>query len=316
MPGTAVKDGWTLADAPRLDGKVAIVTGATGGLGYETALGLARQGATTILAGRNPEKGAQAIARIRREGASANIQFETLDLASLASTADFAASIAARQNGIIDILVNNAGVMGFPTRRLTQDGFEQQIGVNYLAHFALTAWLKDALCAAPGGGRVVTVASVAHRRGVLDFDDLQSQKSYVPRGAYAQSKLATLVFALELQRRAERNGWNLHSMAAHPGWARTDIVNNGIGGGAPGPKAWLIDKVFALVAQPARDGALPTLYAAMAPQTKGGAYYGPTGWNETRGAPGLARIYPQAADPEAGARLWALSETLTGVTFA
>jgi len=314
MFGTAVKDGWTLADAPRLDGKVAIVTGATGGLGYQTALGLARQGATTILAGRNPEKGAQAIARIRREVPSGNIRFEALDLASLASTADFAASITATQN-IIDILVNNAGVMGFPTRRLTRDGFEQQIGVNYLAHFALTAWLKDALCAAPGGGRVVTVASVAHRRGVLDFDDLQSAKSYVPRGAYAQSKLATLVFALELQRRAERHGWNLHSMAAHPGWARTDIVTNGIGGGAPGPKARLIDKVFALVAQSAQDGALPSLYAAMAPQAKGGGYYGPTGWNETRGAPGLARIYPHAADPEAGARLWTLSETLTGATF-
>ena len=149
MPSTAVKDGWSPADAPRLDGKVAIVTGATGGLGYETALGLARQGATTILAGRNPQKGAQAIARIRREVPSAKIRFESLDLASLASTADFAASIIAKQNGIIDILVNNAGVMGFPTRRLTQDGFEQQIGVNYLAHFALTAWLKDALCAAP-----------------------------------------------------------------------------------------------------------------------------------------------------------------------
>jgi NAD(P)-dependent dehydrogenase (short-subunit alcohol dehydrogenase family) len=316
MPSTAVKDGWTLADAPRLDGKVAIVTGATGGLGYETALGLVRQGATTVLAGRNPDKGARAIARIQREVPAGKVRFEALDLASLASTADFAASITKQQNGIIDILVNNAGVMGFPRRRLTQDGFEQQIGVNYLAHFALTAWLKDALCAAPNGGRVVTVASVAHRRGVLDFDDLQSQKAYVPRGAYAQSKLANLVFALELHRHAQRNGWELHSIAAHPGWARTDIVNNGIGDGAPGPKAWLIDKIFTLVAQSARDGALPSLYAAMAPQAKGGGYYGPTGWNETRGAPGPARIYPQAADPEAGARLWALSETLTGVTFA
>jgi NAD(P)-dependent dehydrogenase (short-subunit alcohol dehydrogenase family) len=316
MPGTAVKDGWTLASAPRLDGKVAVVTGATGGLGYETALGLVRQGATTVLAGRNPDKGAQAIARIQHEVPSGKVRFEALDLASLASTAAFAASITKQQNGIIDILVNNAGVMGFPTRRLTGDGFEQQIGVNYLAHFALTGWLKDALCAAPNGGRVVTVASVAHRRGMLDFDDLQSQKAYVPSGAYAQSKLATLVFALELHRRAQRNGWNLHSMAAHPGWARTDIVTNGIGGGAPGPKAWLIDQLFALVAQSARDGALPSLYAAMAPQAKGGGYYGPTGWNETRGAPGLARIYPQAADPETGVRLWALSETLTGVTFA
>ncbi|HET6308264.1 MAG TPA: oxidoreductase [Rhodopila sp.] len=315
MPDAAAKHGWTLADAPRLDGKVAIVTGATGGLGYETALGLARQGATTILAARNPEKGAQAVNRIRRQIPAAQVRFEFLDLTSLASTAEFAAAITASRNGVIDILVNNAGVMGFPTRRLTQDGFEQQIGVNHLAHFALTAWLKDALCAAPDGGRVVTVASVAHRRGVLDFDDLQSQKSYEPRGAYAQSKLANLVFALELHRRALRHGWNLHSIAAHPGWSRTDIVINGIGAGAPGPKAWLIDKLFALVAQSARDGALPTLYAAMAPQAESGHYYGPTGWRETSGAPGEARIYAHAADPEAGARLWALSETLTGVTF-
>ena len=316
MPGTAVKDGWTLADAPRLDGKVAIVTGATGGLGYQTALGLAHQGATTILAARNPDKGALAVARIRQDVPSANIEFARLDLADLTSTAAFATAITQQHGGVIDILVNNAGVMGFPTRRLTLDGFEQQIGVNHLAHFALTAWLKDALRAARGGGRVVTVASVAHRRAVLDFDDLQSERSYVPRGVYAKSKLATLIFALELHRRAQRNNWNLHSIAAHPGWARTDIVTNGIGDGAPGPKAWLMDKIFAAVAQSARDGALPSLYAAMAQQAQDGAYYGPTGWRETRGAPGPAQIYPQAADPETGARLWAMSELLTGVTFA
>ncbi|HEX4367374.1 MAG TPA: oxidoreductase [Rhodopila sp.] len=315
MSGTKVKDGWTLADAPRLDGKLAIVTGATGGLGYHTALGLARQGAITILAGRNPDKGARARTRIQQQIPQANVIFARLDLADLTSTAAFATAIT-QQHGVVDILVNNAGVMGFPTRRQTRDGFEQQIGVNHLAHFALTAWLKDALCAAPGGGRVITVASVAHRRAVLDFDDLQSERSYIPRGVYAKSKLATLMFALELHRRAQRNNWNLHSIAAHPGWARTDIVTNGIGDGAPGPKAWLMDRIFTLVAQSAQDGALPSLYAAMAPQAQDGAYYGPTGWRETRGAPGLAEIYPQAADPDAGGRLWTLSEQLTGVTFA
>ena len=315
MPGTAVKDGWTLADAPRLDGNVAIVTGSTGGLGYQTALGLARQGAITVLAGRNPGKGARARIRIQQEIPQANVEFARLDLADLASTAAFASAITQQHKGVIDILVNNAGVMGFPTRRQTRDGFEQQIGVNHLAHFALTAWLKDALCASQGGGRVVTVASVAHRRAVLDFDDLQSERSYVPRDVYAKTKLATLMFALELHRRAQRNNWNLHSIAAHPGWARTDIVTNGIGDGAPGPKAWLMDKIFALVAQSAQDGALPSLYAATAPQAQDGAYYGPTGWRETRGAPGPAQVYPQAADPDAGARLWALSEALTGVTF-
>jgi NAD(P)-dependent dehydrogenase (short-subunit alcohol dehydrogenase family) len=315
MASTAPKENWTLDDAPRLDGKVAIVTGATGGLGYQAALGLARRGATTILAARNPVKGAQALSRIKQSVPGAKVSFEAADLASLASVTQFAAAVSQAQNGVIHILVNNAGVMGFPTRRLTQDGFEQQIGVNHLAHFVLTAGLRDALCAAPGGGRVVTVASLAHRRGVLNFDDLQSARSYSPGGAYAQSKLATLVFALELQRRAERNGWNLHSIAVHPGWARTDIVTNGVGGGAPGLKAMVMDRVFSLVAQSAADGALPSLFAAMAPEAEGGAYYGPARFGETRGAPGVSRIFPQAADQAAGARLWALSESLTGVTF-
>jgi NAD(P)-dependent dehydrogenase (short-subunit alcohol dehydrogenase family) len=314
MASTAPKENWTPDDAPRLDGKLAIVTGATGGIGYETALGLARRGATTLLAGRNPAKGAQALARIQREIPDARVRFQTLDLASLASVAQFAAGVT--KDGVIDILVNNAGVMGLPTRQLTQDGFEQQVGVNYLAHFALTARLKGALCAAPGGGRVINVASLAHRRVALHLDDLQSEKSYVPRGAYALSKLAMLVFSLELQRQSERNGWNLHSIAAHPGWARTDIVMNGIGGGAPGLKAWLIDKVFATVAQSARDGALPSLYAAMAPEAAGGAYYGPNRRGETRGSPTVARIFPQAADTAAASRLWVLSEKLTGVSFA
>jgi NAD(P)-dependent dehydrogenase (short-subunit alcohol dehydrogenase family) len=314
MVTTAVKDGWTLADAPTLDGKVAIVTGATGGLGFETALGLARRGATTILAGRNPDKGTQALSRIQRDIPSASVRFELLDLASLASVARFAAAVSAEHGGGIDILVNNAAVMAVPGRELTEDGFERQIGVNYLGHFALTIRLLDALRASPGRGRVVCVASLAHRRAALDLDDFQSERSYGPMRAYGRSKLAMLMFALELQRRAERNSWNLRGMAAHPGWARTGIIPNGMGGGAPGLKARLIEAVFGLVAQSARDGALPSLFAATAPQAKGGAYYGPTGWGETRGAPGLSRIFPQAADTVAGSRLWTLSEKLTGVT--
>jgi NAD(P)-dependent dehydrogenase (short-subunit alcohol dehydrogenase family) len=205
--------------------------------------------------------------------------------------------------------------MGLPTRQQTVDGFERQFGVNYLAHFALTARLKDALSAAPGGGRVVNVASLAHRRARLNLADLQATRSYDPMRVYGQSKLAMLIFAIELQRRVEQNGWTLRSIAAHPGWARTNIIENGIGEGAPGLKAWLATQVFGLVAQSARDGALPSLYAAMAPEAKGGAYYGPSGLGETRGAPGLAKIFPQAADPAAGSRLWAVSEKLTGVGF-
>jgi len=315
MATMALNDSWTLDDAPSLQGKVAIVTGATGGIGYETAWGLAWRGATAILAGRNPDKGAKALARIQQTIPNAKARFEILDLASLTSVSQFATAIGHAQGGIVDILVNNAGVMALPTRELTRDGFERQVGVNYLAHFALTGRLLDALCAAPGGGRVVNVASLAHRRVTLNLDDLQSERSYVPRGAYAQSKLAMLMFSLELHRRAQRHNWNLHSIAAHPGWARTDIISSGMGGGAPGFKARLIDQVFALVAQPARDGALPSLYAAMAPEAKDGAYYGPTLRGETRGPPGLSRIFPQAEDRPAAARLWEMSEKLTGVTF-
>jgi NAD(P)-dependent dehydrogenase (short-subunit alcohol dehydrogenase family) len=299
---------WTLTDAPRLDGKRAIVTGATGGIGYETALGLARLGATTVLTGRNRDKGAAALARIRHQVPAADVRFDALDLASLASVAAFAGA----WDRPLDILVNNAGVMGLPARQVTTDGFEQQIGVNYLAHFALTARLKPALCAAPGGGRVVSVASLAHRRGVLDLSDLNSERSYVPMRAYARTKLAMLMFALELHRRAQVGGWTLRSFAAHPGWANTDIVGNGFGRGIKGRIAGL---AFGLVAQSAADGALPSLYAAAAAEAVPGGYYGPTGPGETRGPPGPSRVFPRAVDQSSAVRLWALSEELTRLRF-
>ena len=313
MTNSPVDNGWTPADAPRLDGKVAIVTGATGGLGFQIALGLARQGAATILAARNPDKGALALERIQRETPGTKTRFELLDLASLASVARFAGRVTSAEGGVIDILINNGAVMGLSARATTEDGFERQIGVNYLSHFALTLRLLAALRAS-SGGRVVNVASLAHRRATLALDDFQSERSYGPMRAYGRSKLAMLVFALELQRRVERDGWTLRSMAAHPGWARTDIIGNGIGAGTPGLKARLADFVFGLAAQPAHEAALPELFAAMAPQAAGGAYYGPTDWGETRGGVGLAKIFPQAADAAAGARLWTLSEKLTGVT--
>jgi NAD(P)-dependent dehydrogenase (short-subunit alcohol dehydrogenase family) len=316
MPTTAPKPNWTLNDAPGLEGKVAIVTGAAGGIGFETAVGLARCGATTIVAGRDRPKGAEAIGRIQRAVPGAKVRFEHLDLASLASVARFADTVTTAHRGVIDILVNNAGVMGLPTRQQTEDGFERQIGVNYLGHFALTAGLREALCAARGGGgRVVNVASLAHRRARLNLDDLQAELGYDPMRAYGQSKLAMLVFSVELQRRIEQNDWPLRSIAAHPGWARTDIIDNGIGRGGAPLKAWVATRAFSLVAQSARAGALPSLYAATAPEAAGGAYYGPAGPGETRGAPGLARIYPHAGNPAAGIRLWALSEKLTGVGF-
>ena len=297
---------WTLADAPRLDGKYAIVTGATGGLGFQTALGLARQGADTVLAGRNADKGEQAIQRIRQQVPKAKVRFQHLDLDSLASVAQ----CAAEQPATVDILVNNAAVMALQQREQTRDGFERQIGVNYLGHFALTLRLLDAL---KHGGRVVHVASVAHRRASLNLTDFQSERAYGPMRAYGRSKLANLIFALELQRRAETFGWDLNSMAAHPGWARTDIIPNGIGGGARTLKARIVAAGFNLFAQSAADGALPILFAAMAPEAEGGAYYGPGGWGEIRGAPAPARIFPQAANPGSAQRLWAESERLTGI---
>ena len=314
MAKAASKEGWSLGDAPSLDGRLAIVTGATGGIGYETALGLARRGAMTILASRNQDKGTRALSRLHSALPGAKARFELLDLGSLGSVARFAETVAAT-HGAVDILVNNAGLMGLPSRLITEDGFERQIGVNYLGHFALTARLKDALCRAQGGGRVVNVASLAHRRATLDADDLQSERSYKPFQAYGRSKLAMLVFAIELQRRAVQHGWSLTSVAAHPGWARTDIIASGPGGGAPSLRTRVMMTGFNLLAQPAREGALPSLFAAMAAGSKAGQYYGPTGPGETRGAPGVARIAPQAADPALGARLWALSEQLTGLSF-
>jgi NAD(P)-dependent dehydrogenase (short-subunit alcohol dehydrogenase family) len=295
--------GWTSDDAPDQTGRTAIVTGGTGGLGFQVALALAAKGADTVIAARNPDKGQRAIAEIRSRHPGANIRFALLDLASLASVAAFGDS----WTGKLDILVNNGAVMGLPSRMTTQDGFEQQIGVNYLAHFALTNHLLPAL----DGGRVVNVASVAHQKGVLRLDDLQSERGYDPRAAYRQSKLAMLMFSLELHRRAQANGWNLQSIAAHPGWSRTAIVVNGPGMGRPGLKARLMDIAFSIVAQSAQDGALPILYAAIAPEARSGAYYGPDRLHETRGSPAPARIFPHAQDTQAAASLWTLSERLT-----
>src|SRR3954452_14051604 len=205
MPTTAPKPNWTLNDAPGLDGKTAIVTGATGGIGFETALGLARCGATTIVAGRDRVKGAEAVGRIQRQAPGAKVRFEALDLASLASVARFADTVTAAHRGVIAILVINAGVLGLPPRQQTEDGFERQIGVNYLGHFALTVTVKDALCAEPGGGGVVNDAGLAHRRSRLNWDALQTKHAYDRIAVYGRSKLAILVFSIELQRRVEQN---------------------------------------------------------------------------------------------------------------
>jgi len=295
---------WTTADIPPQDGRTAVVTG-TGGLGFETALALARAGAKTIIAGRNPAKGADAAARISAELPSAHVRFELLDLASLASVAAFAARLADREEKL-DLLINNAGVMVPPRREVTEDGFELQFGTNYLGHFALTRRLLPQLHRA-GDARVVSLSSVAARSGAIDLDDLNAEKGYRPMPAYSQSKLACLMFGLELQRRSIAGGWGVTSIIAHPGVARTDLLHN-----APG--RWsgmgLARTLLWFLFQPAPQGALPTLFAATSTGAEPGGYYGPDALGETRGYPAPARIPPAALDRTAARALWEASDKL------
>src|SRR6267154_1190603 len=214
------------SEIPSQVGRTAVVTGATGGLGYETTLALAKGGSEVILTGRDDQKGQSAIEKISREVTGAKVSYERLDLASLASVADFAQRMHARQS--LDLLINNAGVMALPHRQTTADGFEMQFGTNHLGHFALTARLMPLRRAS--GARVVSVSSLAHRTGSIDFGDLQGGRLYSPWKAYGQSKLACLMFGLELQRRSDAAGWNLISNAAHPGFARTNLFASGPGG--------------------------------------------------------------------------------------
>ncbi len=287
---------------------LAIVTGATGGLGYETALGLAHAGHDVLLTGRNPRRGQSALDRLKKLLPNARARFQLLDVGSLGAIQQFAAAIEQP----VAVLVNNAGVMALPERQLTEDGFERQFGVNYLGHFALTARLLPRL----RDGRVVSVSSLAHRRGAIRFDDLQGEAAYSPWGAYAQSKLAMLMFAIELQRRSTANDWGVTGFAAHPGWSATRIVANGPGEGRPGPLAHLMQAGFNALGQSAKDGARPILFAALDPAARPGAYYGPCCWGETRGKPAKSRVSPQASRPADQARLWDISETLTGAPFA
>lgn len=300
---------WTAADIPNQKGRAAVVTG-TGGLGYEDALALARSGAEVIIAGRNPQKGREAVGSIRAAVPSAAIRFEQVDLASLKSVSAFAQRLRGQRDNL-DILINNAGVMVPPERQVTADGFELQFGTNYLGHFALTAQLMPLLRKGKDA-RVVTLSSVAARGGRINFDDLQAELNYAPMPVYSQSKLACLMFALELQRHSAAGGWNVASIAAHPGIARTDLLHNG-----PGQRSITstMRSLLWFLFQPASQGALPTLFAATAPDAAAGGYYGPDGFGETRGYPSASRVPPQAADSAVAARLWRVSEQLAAVRF-
>jgi len=302
---------WTIADIPSQTGKRAVITGATGGLGYETSLELARAGADVILTGRSEAKGRAAIERIHREVPGATVRFDNIDLANLQSIKLGAERLLAEGHPI-DILVNNAGVMMLPKHEFTADNFERQFGTNYLSHFALTARLLPVLrkSSAP---RVVNLSSIAHRRGKIDFANLQGERVYKAWTAYEQSKLAMLIFALELQRKSDAAGWRLMSNAAHPGFARTDLIANGPGNSNVVSLVSAAMKPF--LSHSATAGALPTLYAATSPDARPAAYYGPDGFQEMKGSPSEARIFPQAMDAAVGAKLWGISERLTGVRW-
>jgi NAD(P)-dependent dehydrogenase (short-subunit alcohol dehydrogenase family) len=301
---------WTASSIPSQQGRSAIVTG-TGGLGYETALELAKNGAEVILAGRNAAKGAESITKIRSSVPLADIRFEELDLASLASVQAFGERMNKERHSL-ELLINNAGVMTPPTRKVTKDGFELQFGTNYLGHFALTAHLMPLLRKAEKP-RVISLGSVAHRAGSIHFDDLQFERRYHASESYAQSKIAMIMFALELQRRSDISGWGLLSIPVHPGISRTDLLLNGAG---PNSTAGILRRLLGpILFQPAAQGALPALLAATSPDAQAGIYYGPGRLSETRGLPKPGRIAPQALDTAAASRLWEVSKQLTHVDF-
>lgn len=304
---------WTTADVPDQSGRTALVTGANSGLGLQTATALAGAGATVLLGCRNLEKAKAATAEISSQHPRADLETVELDLGSLASVERAADAVAAR-DGDLDLLVNNAGVMA-PPRRETKDGFELQLGTNHLGHFALTGRLIEKLLTA-GTPRVVNVSSGAHRIGKMNFDDLNWEKRYSRWPAYGRSKLANLLFTQELAARAEAAGSNLIVAASHPGYASTNLQTSGPGMGPLGIVAKPLMKVAnVFLAQSDENGALPSLYAATAPDVEGNDYFGPDGLAEQRGHPTRVGRAARASDPVAAERLWKISEELTGVSY-
>jgi NAD(P)-dependent dehydrogenase (short-subunit alcohol dehydrogenase family) len=316
-----MKRQWKAADITSLAGKRVLITGANSGIGYHAALKLARKGAQVTLACRNRQRGEEAINRMKADSDGVHVELAILDLASLASIREFAAQELTRHRPL-HVLINNAGVYSPPKRLETADGFELQFGTNVLGHFSLTALLMPALELAAREStkeatdrpRVITIASIAHKRGRMNFDDLHSTKSYSPSGAYGQSKLANLLFAFELDRRLRAAKSPIMSIAAHPGVADTNLFKTG---GHSAPEKTLrriVGHAIGVFLNTDSEGALPTLYASTAATAESGGYYGPQGFQEMRGEQvGPAQIAPQASDPAAAARLWQVCEELTGI---
>ena len=294
---------WTVKNIQNLTGKITIITGANSGIGYEAARGLATKGAQVIMACRNIEKGKAAAQQIRAEQPQAQVEVMALDLADLASVRSFAAAFTDRYASL-DILCNNAGVMALSQRYETVDGFEMQFGTNHLGHFALTGLLLEVIQKTPKA-RIVTISSGAHQMGKVEFDNLNAERSYKRWGAYGLSKLANLLFTYELQRRLEATGQDVIAVAAHPGWTATNLQSHaGV--------ARLLNYIFA---QNGEMGALPTLYAATAPDVHGADYIGPGGFMEMRGYPKKVQSNEASHDLTVAKRLWEVSEELTGVQY-
>ncbi|MHB1023528.1 MAG: oxidoreductase [Acidobacteriaceae bacterium] len=309
---------WTTANIPSQAGKIAIITGANSGIGFHTALELARAGARVVLACRNPAKGEAALARIRQQLPTVQVELALLDLASLTSIRQFAADFLQRGEQL-DLLINNAGIMALPQRQTTKDGFEAQFGTNHLGHFALTGLLFPALLQAASQSlelpRIVNVSSIAHKQGRMHFEDLQFTQQYNPWKVYQQSKLANLLFTLELNRRIHAAKLHLRAITSHPGVAATNLFESGPNAGKAGLRAKAMMRLVNFIGQSDAQGALPSLYAATSADVVDGGFYGADGLLEFRGSPVRVTPRPQAMDPLAAAKLWGISEQLTRVKF-
>lgn len=300
---------WTRDAIPDQHGRIAVITGANSGIGFEAALALAAKGAQVVLACRSKDKAEAAMAKIREQVPDATLDFQQLDLASQKNVRAAAASLKQRFPRI-DLLINNAGVMWLP-QGLTEDGYEQQFGTNHLGHFTLTLLLRDCFTQVPDA-RVVTVSSLAHRGGKIDFDNPTLAGKYGRHRAYCQSKLANLMFAMDLERRLREVGAEAISVACHPGGSNTNLVEPGVAADTPFGLGAITRFFWGLVTQSAEKGALPTLYAATAADVRGGQYFGPDGPFEAVGYPKLAHARRYALDKSKAAQLWQLSERLTG----
>ncbi len=296
-----------LSEMPSQKGKVSIVTGANVGLGYETALGLAKKDCTVVLACRNHDKAEEAKRKILKVVPEAVLEIILIDLKNLDSVHGFAEEFRVKYSRL-DLLIMNAGIM-MPPYSTTKDGFESQMGVNYFAHFLLCNLLFP-IIKKTDNARIVTLGSLAHRKGKIDFDNLNSEKKYSKWGAYSMSKLACIMFAYELQRRIDLAGVNAISVAAHPGLSNTNLAHH-----LPGFMEKLFAPLTSLIGQSAKEGAKPTLMAALDPDVKGGEYYGPTGFMEYKGEPGKVKSSDKSHEVRTAQRLWEVSEKLTGKEF-